>query len=104
MPPARTPAAAPRVPPRACPKRRSIPGLPARIADRGSWCASVSGSGTDGTVPRGRPVAGRNDRGRMVVGDDEANKLIGLALRNVVADWHVQPKGWRDTMDQFAIF
>jgi len=36
--------------------------------------------------------------------DDAANKLIWLALRNITAEWHVHTKGWKEAMNQFAIF
>ena len=35
--------------------------------------------------------------------DEAANKLIGLALRNVTTDWGRSAHDWKVAMNQFAI-
>jgi transposase-like protein len=35
--------------------------------------------------------------------DDAANKLIGLVLRNITADWGRATRDWKEAMNPFAI-
>jgi putative transposase len=35
--------------------------------------------------------------------DDAATKLLYLALRNIVKDWKMSPRTWKEAANQFAI-